>query len=124
MTDILDLIDGAIHDVETSADAMRWSPDPPPRPSTVPTAPPGLTDWQLTVLQEAFANLAAHMTELARAVFRDLGRAFAEIADLMDSDHLEPEDPRERALWLRRNRNTGPKTPPRAPRAINPTRSR
>jgi len=33
MTDILGLIDGAIRDWETSPDAMRWSPEPPPDPS-------------------------------------------------------------------------------------------
>lgn len=30
VTDILDLIDGAIEDWSTSGDAMRWSPDPAP----------------------------------------------------------------------------------------------
>lgn len=29
MTDILDLIDGALQDWSTSGDAMRWSPEPP-----------------------------------------------------------------------------------------------
>jgi hypothetical protein len=35
-----------------------------------------------------------------------------------------PTDPRERALWLRRNRNTGPTRQQRPPRAINARRSR
>lgn len=29
MTDVLDMIDGALRDWETSTDAMRWTPDPP-----------------------------------------------------------------------------------------------
>ncbi len=32
MTDVLDLIDGAISDWETSPDAMRWSAEPRPQP--------------------------------------------------------------------------------------------
>lgn len=28
--DVLDSIDGTLRDYETSADAMRWTPDPPP----------------------------------------------------------------------------------------------
>lgn len=39
-------------------------------------------------------------------------------------DAGEPTDPRERALWLRRNRNTGPRTKPRAPRRIDARGSR
>lgn len=37
---------------------------------------------------------------------------------------LMPTDPMERALWLRRNRNTGPKRPARAPKRIDARRSR
>jgi hypothetical protein len=34
--DILALIDGAIADVETSADAMRWTPDPVEKADDLP----------------------------------------------------------------------------------------
>jgi hypothetical protein len=41
------------------------------------------------------------------------------------ADESELEDPRARALWLRRNRNTGPKTNGgRSPRSIEPRRMR
>ncbi len=38
MTDVLDLIDGAIRDWEIGSDAMRWTPEPPlpPRPAPPP----------------------------------------------------------------------------------------
>lgn len=32
--DLLDTIDNVLHDYETSPDAMRWTPDPVPRPPT------------------------------------------------------------------------------------------
>lgn len=53
--DILDLIDGALADY-TSADAMRWSPEPE-------TAEPvsGLMGYVTTYMRDAFARMEAEM---------------------------------------------------------------
>lgn len=39
MSDIVDLIDGAIRDFATSGDAMRWTPEPEQESEFVPAAP-------------------------------------------------------------------------------------
>lgn len=77
--------------------------------------------------------------ERMRAVNEQIGQAWTDawrnIAEAVRpfAEHLErsgvleeqpPEDPRERALWLRQHRNTGPAVQARAPRAINPRRRR
>lgn len=41
MTDVLDLIDGALRDYDLSADAMRWTADPPQEPEPGQLGP----DW-------------------------------------------------------------------------------
>ena len=60
--------------------------------------------------------------------WRDISEALVPIAEQLQRSGLieeqPPTDPRERALWLRRNRNTGPSASARAPRTINPRRGR
>ncbi len=46
MTDVLDLIDGAIRDWEIGSDAMRWTPDPLPVGPLSPPAPPLPTEMR------------------------------------------------------------------------------
>lgn len=61
---------------------------------------------------EAFARFARDIAERLRPLVTALVVA------------AKPADPVQRALELRRNRNTGPKTPQRAPRRIDPRRAR
>ena len=59
-----------------------------------------LTEWQVDVLEE---------------LMKDVAQPFRQIADWMISAGLMeppiPTDPRERALYLRKHRNTGPGKP-------------
>lgn len=87
--DIIDLIDGAIADWETSDDAMRWTPDPPVEPfihrftaseagwytfTSAPAGPRG-PSFDMAILDEAFtinSELLALQLENLRAAFRSL----------------------------------------------------
>ena len=76
---------------------------------------------------QAFAGLRAGLemyAEAVTAVVAGVGRTVRWLEEhrLLDPPGVrgEPTDPRERALWLRRNRNTGPARPVRAPRRIDP----
>jgi hypothetical protein len=82
-------------------------------------------------LRQAFDNAAVGVARF----FEDLGKALRPlIVDLADSaerlraagviDEAPPDDPMAKALYLRRNRNTGPKPQQRAPRRIDVRRSR
>ncbi|GEL19311.1 hypothetical protein [Pseudonocardia asaccharolytica] len=53
-----------------------------------------------------FAQVADHLSKVAVEVFDRLGRIVDPHPHLVDQD--PPTDPRERALWLRRHRHTGP----------------
>jgi hypothetical protein len=97
-----------------------------------------LADWQVEILRgqyEGWAAVLRRQTEqMARAatglapLLEEMGRADAVTALQPLAKSLAPPKPpadaRERALHLRRNRNTGPSTSARAPRAINPRRGR
>lgn len=194
---VLDAIDHAIADWETSDDAMRWTPDPAPvddrpagtRPTgrglrygwtevgyideTVPPAPPPRfrgPRLQALILDEAQAQLPRiqvapitpphidvaaireqmRLTEFSIGPFtpqmfarRDLAALTGALAPAMETfgqrmreigavmrrvnERLvplvestrppePPTDPRERALWLRQHRNTGPAREPFARR--------
>ena len=65
MSDILDLIDGAIGDV--GADAMRWRPE---------VMPAELPPEQVEAVRVAFVRIAAQLTEVALR----MEPAFAELA--------------------------------------------
>ncbi len=95
-----------------------------------------------TLNREAVANAVAD----AEAAFRNFGEDLARLAQAW-ADHMKPAlaqmaevarqlratgiitdepptDPMQRALWLRKNRNTGPSPKPRVPRRIDPRRAR
>lgn len=73
-----------------------------------------VTAWRgiLRLFRKAIATISAHIT----AAFADIDRT--------PPGEQEPTDPKERALWLRRHRNTGPKPKRRPPRRIDPTGDR
>lgn len=89
----------------------------------------------LTLTPEQLARLGETAEQLGRAAqvaAEQIGRAFAALVEglrpvreqLVDAGVLPdegPADPRERALWLRQHRNTGPEVP-RAQRARRPRR--
>ncbi len=122
MSDILNTIDNAIADCAVSPDAMRWMPEPTepgpaavmlPRASVPLLDPIAVASLQGSV-RSAFQNLADALSAIAPA-FQDLAAA-----DVIPD--VGPADPRDRALWLRRNRHTGPRQRQRAPRSISPRR--
>ena len=152
---VLDAIDGALGDWETSPDAMRWTPpedSPPvtlrsvmdlivssrtsttfPRQSPIDSITPALIERARARMREQFATTQVAMQRAADAADA-ASRRIAEIAATFDNvtppqfaglrgftpeitwlDEAaspaveEPEEtPRERALRLRRERNTGP----------------
>ena len=59
---ILDTIDGAIRDAETSSDAMRWVPEDERAPK------PQLTEWQREVIRQAFAEVGDRLRAHAEAM--------------------------------------------------------
>ena len=216
MTDILDLIDGALEDYTVSADAARWVPDEASRefinvparwvtaidwvghPRSAPTIEVTVAgfdgaDGDFSWLDEHRAHAAAFgeayllvqpgpdgdsspvlrpipasTEERWRAAWAQVFTAIDEAAGWLNEngalaerlgftpgaiwgdethgwtpghvhvardEHVsprcpahqesgEPTDPMERALWLRRNRNTGPKGKARAPRRIDARRTR
>jgi hypothetical protein len=142
---VLDAIDGALADWNTSVDAMRWTPDRDPL--LVPFTP-GLSLVARPVTDEEWARLAAAMApairrsmEQAQRVMNEqivpaIQRAAKNLARY--AQHLEetgvldqlraahgietppPVDPRERALHAVHHRNTGPALQHRPPRRIDP----
>jgi hypothetical protein len=72
MPDVLDLIDRAIHDWHTSPDAMRWTPNNPPRPQ-----PPTIFEPEQA---EAFARGLSAIHDHLRAAFNSIGRALTPLA--------------------------------------------
>lgn len=90
---------------------------------------------QVTINGQTFAvdpQSLAHAVRPIGDAIRSLGERLTEavqpVADVAHRCGLvpeePPEDPMERALWLRRNRNTGPNQRQRAPRRIDPRRAR
>ena len=145
---LLDTIDGALRDYGTSNDAMRWQPaddraqgpvhrnsgvrllevpfvgcDLPDLRFPVPQWDPEMFRPMVRQLAAAFATTSA---DVLNAV-KNLAAAFAEsgsnIAALQESAD-PPMDSRERALQLRRARNTGPVQRHRPPRRVDPTKTR
>lgn len=68
---VLDQIDHALHDWDTSGDAMRWTPEPPPKP-----AAPTILDISApmlrvaTAVQEANAKIVRAFTNMAKQIVR------------------------------------------------------
>jgi hypothetical protein len=99
-----------------------------------------LADWQVEILRGQYQRWEAvgrhYRAELTRVmaafapIVGQMGRAAADATAALQpfvevlAPRKSPADPRQRALWLRRNRNTGPSTSSRAPRTINPRRGR
>lgn len=84
MADLLELIDHAIEDYETSQDAMRWTPEPA-KPARHPVyGIPVITEWQARVLShhlaEAFRPIAEWFEHLGAA----MTRLFDQIRPLLD----------------------------------------
>jgi len=77
--------------------------------------------WAFDDSREALRTISAATRYLADRL-QVANRATA----LLVEQHAEgpPEDSRERALWLRRNRSTGPQIQQRAPRRIDARGSR
>lgn len=93
---------------------------------TTTTTRPPISAVQLAMMAQslgaartAFAGIAGMIQHMARS----LRPAMEQLARAQGVD-LGPTDPRERALWLRRNRNTGPKPVMRAPRSLGPRGTR
>jgi hypothetical protein len=76
-----------------------------------------LRSWGRAELEE-FVN---ELCELLRQVGEPLQRLVADLAAAFGVVP-GPTDPRERALWLRKHRHTGPKVKMRAPRRMDPGR--
>lgn len=62
--------------------------------------------WQLT-LQRAAAEMGRSLSELGKTIER-VAEALRDAGIVAETP---PTEPRERALWARRNRGTGPATP-------------
>ncbi len=73
---------------------------------------------------EAMRRFLQQWAEQAAPAFEQLRRTLDQFRAAGPVAEVPPTDPMERALWLRRNRNTGPKQPMRAPKLIDPTRGR
>jgi phosphatidylserine/phosphatidylglycerophosphate/cardiolipin synthase-like enzyme len=89
-----------------------------------------LDQEQITAAVHEAQFLLADFADRLRPVVQAIGRAVEEfLAQLPPilaarGDSAPPADPRERALWHVRNRNTGPQAPHRAPRRIDPRKGR
>jgi hypothetical protein len=85
---------------------------------------------QVTAAVHEAQSLLADFAERLRPVIQAIGRAveefLAQLAPIVAAQDASvlPTDPRERALWHVRNRNTGPQATPRAPRRIDPRKGR
>jgi asparagine synthetase B (glutamine-hydrolysing) len=79
VTNVLDNIDRALHDWDTSPDAMRWVPERAPEPP----APVALTSDQIQALSRVFssigAQVAAGIARLSKA-FQQFGAGYLKIA--------------------------------------------
>ncbi|MGW4114801.1 hypothetical protein ACWEFJ_28335 [Actinosynnema sp. NPDC004786] len=79
------------------------------------------------VITRSWLDEASAFTRRLVDAFRAAGEAAAAFAPLADALRCDdpPTDPRARALWQRQRRNTGPRpSHQRAPRTINPRRTR
>jgi hypothetical protein len=114
-----ELLDDGRDDRLVSGDAMRWSPASletgPPLPvgmwdacvGSTPDRPLGLG----VSMRQAAVGMAAYqetMRGIGQQMMDNLLRATAEMTPPVP----EPPERRRRALWLRRNRDTGPALPP------------
>jgi hypothetical protein len=136
--DILDTIDGALHDYAMSADAMRWTPDPPTRAGSqfdltpeqtealaraaarsVEITAEAISGFGVALIQAAhklsglFANLERRIAEMDPAIRSALCRAH-DIPDVWAARERAAEravDSRAYALATKARRSTGPARP-------------
>lgn len=80
-----ELIDGAL--AGHSSDAMRWTPEPTPKPSPIVDLSYGrLSEPMPESMQEAFENLARALTDFLNRVFDVFGPTLHRLVALMDGD--------------------------------------
>lgn len=105
--EVLASIDHALGDWSVSGDAMRWTPA-----RRIPIITPEQAARLFTEMGEAMTPVIRGFVEIVEQAARDLAglRIHFREAGLL-SDDPPSEDPRARALWLRRNRSTGPVVP-------------
>jgi hypothetical protein len=113
---VIDAIDGALDDWSVSDDAMRWTPEPAPRP----VDPRGAVAARLVADPDAARRFFEQLGEAMRPLIEWADHAAAELGVHLDQltkilqkvgalpDQPPTDDPRARALWLRQQRNTGP----------------
>jgi hypothetical protein len=143
VTDVLQLIDDAIADYSVSDDAMRWNPTLAARQNGKATLAQfvqhqlqvELMPWQREILSTTHEQQRAALLALCRDLGLSASQAFGAIVEAINAVARQlqaaelmpppaPIDPMQRALEARRNRNTGPAVPLRAPRRIDPQRAR
>lgn len=78
---------------------------------------------------EAWTTAWEGVAQQVAAIWSEIAEQLRPVVDQLERSGFlkeqSPADPRERALWLRQRRNTGPAVrSARAPRAINPRRGR
>jgi hypothetical protein len=81
-------------------------------------------NWSAEAIRAALQEAARAAFELFAEVARGLAAQARVLAEWAQTAGLcgpaAPDDPMQRALWLRRNRNTGPRPLRRAPRRLDP----
>jgi hypothetical protein len=79
MSGVIEAIDNALHDWETSPDAMRWTPN---AANVTPRMPPLLTfNFDARPLQRAFEKMAAAVAQMAIAAKPILARITHSLPD-------------------------------------------
>ncbi len=86
----------------------------PALPSPPTRVPLGVSE--LEDLRRGFEQAARGFASVIQEVWRRYQPALTQVAEVTAQEDTPPSDPMARALWLRRNRNTGPAAPPLDPR--------
>ena len=115
-------VDDVLADWHGSPDAVSWHPDGvyphPIGPRPGPRPAPGLTPEQLERLTTAAASIGETLQRFVVTATEVVQRLMAVVTRVNEASDYAlappplPADPRERALELRRRRNTGPAIPP------------
>ncbi|MEU7170334.1 hypothetical protein ABZ949_02435 [Micromonospora tulbaghiae] len=101
--------------------AIRFQPTRMPALPHLPAPPPTVTlglvpESQMEILRHSYEHAFAGLSSAIQEVWRRYQPALAHVAEVTGQEDSPPSDPMARALWLRRNRNTGPAAPPLDPR--------
>ncbi|MEU7771241.1 hypothetical protein AB0C44_07935 [Micromonospora taraxaci] len=99
MTNVLDTIDRAVSDWETSADAMRWTPEPPKQPIPLVYLPSVDEVVIAARTAEAFAQVRIQMSAVAEKFAEAMKGIAAALAPLLKQPSARPE----RVAHLRRS---------------------